>query len=141
MSCWNLLAATETNLAKFVFELFDVDRCGYLTVIELRELIKIICGGIESDSYQYLNLELKRSKFKEDDYITFETFFEYVVQDPVLLLPVWESRDRLRKETLGDKRWLQITQQKSIDFGVKTLPSIIRDLRSKPACYRSKSFR
>jgi hypothetical protein len=141
LSCWDLLAATDINLAKFVFELFDVEKSGYLTVIELLELVINVCGGIESDSYHNLNLELKKSKFKEGDYVTFDMFLSFVDQDPVLLLPVHEARDKLRKETLGNKRWIQISRQKSEDFGEKPLPSIIRDLRTKPACYRLKSFR
>jgi hypothetical protein len=141
LSCWDLLAATDINLAKFVFELFDFEKSGCLTAIELLELITIVCGGIESDSYRYLNLELKKARFREGDYIAFDTFLSFVEEDPVLLLPVREARDKLRKETLGNERWIQISKQKLEDFGEKPLPSIIRDLRSKPACYRLKSFR
>jgi hypothetical protein len=141
LGCWDLLAATDDNLAKFVFELFDVDKSGYLTVIELLELVKIVCGGFGSTSYQYLNLELKKANFKAGDYITFDIFLSYIEQDPVLLSPVSEARDRLRKETLGTKRWVLISKQKLADFGIKSLPNIISDLRSKPACYRLKSFR
>ena len=141
MGCWDLLAATDDNLAKFVFELFDVDKSGYLTVIELLELVKIVCGGFGSTSYQYLNLELKKANFKAGDYITFDIFLSYIEKDTVLLSPVSEARDRLRKETLGTKRWVQISKQKLADFGIKSLPNIISDLRSKPACYRLKSFR
>lgn len=138
--CWNILTATDIFLAKFVFELFDVDKSGYLTVIELHELVHILCG-VESDSAHYLALELQKENLMEGDYISFATFFTFVNQDPVLLLPVCQARDRLRKETLGTKRWIEITKQKSEDFDDKPLLSILRDLRFKPACYRLKNFR
>ena len=137
---WNILTNTGRNLAKFVFQLFDTSKSGYLRVIEIKELLTIICGD-NSNSAKEFSEELAKRNVEEEDDMTFEEFFSYVKESPQLLFSVYEVRDRLRRETLGTARWIDIGIKRSTEFGDRSITDILESLHTKPSCHHLKACR
>ena len=137
---WSLLTCTDESLAKMVFQLFDTEKSGELAIIEIHELLGIICGG-NSDITHNLNIELDSLNLSKDEDVTFDQFFSFVKRTPSLLFPAYSTRDKCKKETLGFARWLEIGRRKSIEFGEYSITDILGSMRHKPSCYMEKTFR
>ena len=140
VSSWNILTNTGKNLAKVVFQLFDTSNSGYLRVIEIKELLTIICGD-NSKSIAQFNQEIAKRDIEEDDDMSFEQFYTIVKDSPHLLISVYEVRDRLRRETLGTARWIDIGIKRSTEYGERPITDILDSLHTKPACHHLKACR
>lgn len=140
ITSWNILTNTGKNLAKVVFQLFDTSNSGYLRVIEIKELLTIICGD-NSKSVNQFNQEIAKRNIDEDDDMSFEEFYTYVKDSPHLLISVYEVRDRLRRETLGTARWIDIGIKRSTEFGDRPITDVLESLHTKPSCHHLKACR
>lgn len=140
MCNWNLLTCMDLSLAKLVFQLFDTEKSGELAIIEIHELLGIICGG-NLDVTHHLNVELDSMDLSNDEDVTFDQFFSFVRRTPLLLFSAYSARDKCRKETLGLARWLEIGRRKSIEFGEYSITDILGSMRHRPPCYMEKTFR
>lgn len=123
-----------------MFDFFDTGGTGDLTVIELHELISIVCGPT-ADSIHHLDLEVKNMDAGNEDDISFDQFFAFVKKAPLILFPAYQVRDKLRRETLGISSWIEIGKKKTAEFGEHSIADILGSLRSKPRCYRTKDLR
>ena len=130
---------SEENFALFVFELFDVEKIGALTVLEITELVAIVSANY--DCSKHLQMEFKTLRVSPGDCMKFDQFFKLVKKTPLLLFPVYQVRDKLRSVTLGTTKWSQITARKNKTFGDHSVMDILGVMVQKPGCFTEKSMR
>ena len=54
LSSWSVLTMTEINMARFIYQLFDIEKNDDLTVLEITELITILSDQ-NADTLHSLN--------------------------------------------------------------------------------------
>ena len=135
-----MLTLSDLKFGQFLFDLFDKDNFGILTIQEITELINLICG-INSESSKKLTSEILRLNLIHTEEYTFNQFFSLIMNQPVLLYPAYKVRDKLRTFTLGAQRWHEIVKIRAKKFGEFAVLDIFGSLRTKPSGCTDRDLR
>ena len=65
---------TEINMARFIYQLFDIEKNDDLTVLEIKELITILSGQ-NADTLHTLNRAFENMKLESSNIVTNDHFF------------------------------------------------------------------
>ena len=140
LSIWSILSMTENDLIKFIYQLFDIEKSNDLTVLEINELMTIICNKSSSNLF-HLNKTYENRKIKNNDIISLDEFINLIKATPTILFPISEVRDKLRLWSLSIKKWKDISMKKNSVYRDHLFSDIIESLPCKPLCYQEKGFR
>ena len=140
LSLWAVLTMTELNMARFIYQLFDIEKNDDLTVLEITELISILCDR-NDESLCSLNLAFENMKLTCSNIVTNDQFFCIIKEIPTLLLPIKDVIDKLRIWTLNVDKWNDISVKRSLNYGDQLAVDINKSLRSKPICLQKQDFR
>ena len=122
IAVWNYCTLHKDGLAEFAFDIFDVNSSGSLSVEEINEVIAIIWGYQKNDRLTKVLLSLNTNKLTE---ISRLDFVEMSKHFPVLLFPIFEVQNKLRKRSLGDGVWTRLADKRRKDFGQQSVFEIL----------------
>ena len=131
---------TEINMARFIYQLFDIEKNDDLTVLEITELITILSDQ-NADTLHTLNGAFENMKLGSSNIVTNDHFFCILKENPILLLPINDVIDKLRNWTLNTDKWNDISVKRSLNYGDQLAVDISKSLRSKPVCLQKQDFR
>jgi len=132
VTAFGALSLDDSSLAVFAFRLFDLDNSGHLTSDEVENLVNVVCGS-NAQSKAYIQMEMKKVDRKDDEnYTSLNQFLDMTEKSKLMLLPAFEMRDMLRKNTLGIYRWRKLSRERKLKTGNKTIFEIISLLQTMP---------
>lgn len=119
---------SESDILRFVFDLFDVDESGQLDEKEVVELCKAVNEGRPLFAGNFATA-LQSFDVDEDGLIDFTEFCALNRKYPTLLYPAFRLQSRMQQMTLGERTWTLILEafalarkneanQKLVDDGV-----------------------
>jgi len=140
LACWNLIGMAETETARLIFKLFDDKNVGELTGLEIKELVAIVTGGLKSDSCVALEALHIEKRIGNDHQVSFSEFWDFAKDITVILYPVFQAQECLRRKTLGRERWEVIAADRLSKYGDISVMNVASCLHAKPACTSLKKF-
>lgn len=125
---WMFLTLDQSDLASFLYSLFDTDRSGALDVSEIKNIISLVHHKLLNtrSSIQRLLDELSKKNHK----LTAEEFSSWTKSNPSLLEPVFHLHLELRNHLLGNHFW-QTLQTRRYSNGNQTNPRYIDKLQKQ----------
>jgi hypothetical protein len=140
------LALIDTDLAQFLYNLFDSDRSGALDVTEVKSIIATVHQKLLNGRNPIQRLLEDLSK--KDHRMTSEEFVSWTKTNPSLLEPIFHLHLDLRNQLIGNNFWQTIqtrryaagnqTSAQYIDLVQKRLEKISKDLEKKGASASKK---
>lgn len=122
IAVWNYCTLPKDGLARFAFDIFDVDNSGTLTFPEIKEAVDMIWGFKGNDR---VTLAMKHLIENNNREISGTDFIDIAKHFPILLFPVFEVQDKLRKKCMGEYAWSRLTNQRYVDFEKKSVFEIL----------------
>jgi Ca2+-binding EF-hand superfamily protein len=122
VALWNYCTLNKDSLARFAFEIFDVDNSGVLTKEDIQEVIDIIWGYQKNErlnNVTKLFSDNKTGEIKADEFVEMSKHF------PMLLLPIFEVQNKLQGSGLVRFMWSKLTKQRQNNFGNQTVFEIL----------------
>jgi hypothetical protein len=77
---------------------------GELSGLEIKELVAIVSGGFRSDSSIALEALHVQKQIANDREVSFSEFWNFAKDITVILFPVFQAQECLRRKTLGRER-------------------------------------
>ncbi|CAM9217683.1 unnamed protein product [Hapterophycus canaliculatus] len=112
---WNYCTYDTTLVAKLLFDIFDVDKRGKVTMAELDAMIRMLHGSPDADPDLLKLLAVNGSA--DEDALTFEEFLQQVVKDNYAVAqPAFELQKAIRRKVLGVKYWEKKMKQRTKMF-------------------------
>lgn len=119
---WNIASADHTNLALFAHRLFDFDDSGSLDSDEITFVANLFW---DFRPPPHVLSALNHFDKDHSGEVTHREFVAAVKNAESILQPVFEVGHFLQVYTLGKQRWLTLTDQRTKQFGVKTMWEVL----------------
>lgn len=116
---WNFCTFNTVLLAKFVWDVFDIDELGWLSIDEMDALVRMVFNENEANSY---SMEQIVTASCNSGGLAFDKFASLVQADPDILQPATTIQRALRKKLFGEKYWEQRSQMRLSRFGMSQIP-------------------
>ena len=100
---------TKDEILRFAFECFDVDGSGTIDEKEFIELCKTVNNASPTFPANFRGA-LQEFDVNEDGLIDYSEFLELDRRYPLVLFPAFRLQDRMQKLSMGEKMWLQVTE-------------------------------
>ena len=97
---WNYCSFTQENLARYLFEIFDIDNKGTLEKPDIETMYRMMYDCDDFDE-KYIN----RFPFSQNDVISKADFIRHVYWNSTLIKPALRYQKRLRKYLGGIVMW------------------------------------
>eukprot|EP00903_Cladosiphon_okamuranus_P019985 g18360.t1 len=111
---WNYCTYDVTLISKLLFDIFDVDKVGKVTMAELDAMIRMLYGSAEADPDVLRLLAVNGSG--DDDALTFDEFLQAVKDNYEVAQPAFELQKAIRRKVLGVRYWEKMTKQRTKMF-------------------------
>lgn len=119
---WNIASADHTNLALFAHRLFDFDDSGSLDSDEITFVANLFW---DFRPPPHVLTAMGHWDHDHSGEVTQREFVVAIKNAEMILQPVFEVGHFLQVSTLGKPRWLTLTDQRSKQFGIKTIWEIL----------------
>eukprot|EP00752_Nemacystus_decipiens_P002610 g2443.t1 len=111
---WNYCTYDVTLVSKLLFDIFDVDKRGKVTMAELDAMIRMLYGTADADPEVVRLLAVNGSG--DEDALTFDEFLQVVKENYEVAQPAFELQKAIRRKVLGVKYWEKMTKQRTKMF-------------------------
>eukprot|EP00904_Undaria_pinnatifida_P011356 jgi/Undpi1/7350/HiC_scaffold_22.g09823.m1 len=111
---WNYCTYDTTLVSKLLFDVFDVDRRGKVTMAELDAMLRMLYGSPEADPDLLKLLAINGEG--DEDALSFDEFAQVVRDNYEVAQPAFELQKALRRKVLGVKYWEKMTRKRTKMF-------------------------
>jgi hypothetical protein len=115
---WSFASLTKEQLARYLFEIFDIDNQFYLHKRSIYGMIRMLYDNEQIDE-NYVSLLYT---YDEQGFIAKSQFIQQSMQSStftMIINVVWQFQQLLRKKTGGRRMWQLITSFRESHFGIK----------------------
>ncbi|CAM9446134.1 unnamed protein product, partial [Ascophyllum nodosum] len=115
---WNYCSYDTKLIAKLLFDIFDVDRRGIITMAELDAMLRMLYASREADPDLLQLLAINGSG--DEDTLTFDEFLQAVKENNQVVQPAFKLQEAIRRKVLGVNYWERKARQRLKRFPFPT---------------------
>jgi len=127
LACYNFLTVTRTQMAAWVFDLYDIDESGYLDIHELEQMMRDFHGPTWRDNKnceQLCSIIRSGVSFASADYrVDHNCFLDFCSVHQTFLAPVFKLQMVMHTSILCPRDWVRLAAHRlTLNYGHCFLP-------------------
>jgi hypothetical protein len=127
ITLYNLLTLNEDDISNFLFFILDLRGQQVFTKQEIQYFFRCIWGEYRYTTSKFIETNIERMPFNAKDEITTQSIIYFLDESPILMLPIYQLQETLRKKIGRDSFWNGIAKRRNKVYPGKIIFDICND--------------